>query len=91
VIEYGREAALVAVRLHTGRTHQVRAHFAAIGHPLVGDDLYGGPPSDHIRRQALHAWRTRFRHPQTGEDVTLVSPLPADFRRAAAVALRGEN
>jgi 23S rRNA pseudouridine1911/1915/1917 synthase len=83
VIQYGDDASLVAVWLHTGRTHQVRAHFAAIGHPLIGDDLYGGPESPHIARQALHAWRTRFRHPATGEPLTILSPLPADFRAAA--------
>jgi 23S rRNA-/tRNA-specific pseudouridylate synthase len=87
VIQYGQYASLVAVWLHTGRTHQVRVHFSAIGHPLVGDDLYGGPEARHIARQALHAWRTRFRHPATGEPLTILSPLPADFRAAAKGAL----
>jgi 23S rRNA pseudouridine1911/1915/1917 synthase len=87
VVQYGREATLVAVRLHTGRTHQVRVHFAAGGHRLIGDNLYSGPPSPQIQRQALHAWRTRLRHPATGAWLTIAAPLPPDFRAAVADAL----
>jgi 23S rRNA pseudouridine1911/1915/1917 synthase len=83
VVQYGDRGALVAARLHTGRTHQLRAHMAALGHPLIADNLYGGPPSSEIGRQALHAWRMRFRHPITGADITLSAPLPDDFQRAA--------
>jgi 23S rRNA pseudouridine1911/1915/1917 synthase len=95
VVQYGEGApggvaggvALVAVRLGTGRTHQVRAHFAAAGYPLLGDDLYGGPPWPGLTRQALHAWRIGLRHPATGESLILTAPLPADFRAAARLAL----
>jgi 23S rRNA pseudouridine1911/1915/1917 synthase len=83
VVQYGAQATLVAARLLTGRTHQLRAHFAGIGHPLVGDALYGGPVSPHIARQALHAWRARLRHPMTGAPLTLVAPPPSDFAAAA--------
>ena len=89
VVQYGTDAALIALWLHTGRTHQVRAHCAAIGHPLLGDDLYGGPLDRGITRQALHAWRTRLRHPHTGAMLTIHAPLPQDFRAAARLALSG--
>lgn len=83
VVQYGAGAALVAAQLHTGRTHQLRAHLAAIGHPLLGDDLYGGSAWPGLTRQALHAWRTSFRHPATSEHLTLTAPLPDDFLQAA--------
>ncbi|MDQ3701640.1 MAG: RluA family pseudouridine synthase, partial [Chloroflexota bacterium] len=88
VVQYGARATLIAARLHTGRTHQVRAHLAAIGHPLLGDDLYGGPPRPGLQRQALHAWRTRLRHPAGGTHLTLIAPLPEDLRTAAGRAIR---
>lgn len=69
----------VAARLETGRTHQIRVHFAAIGHPLVGDDLYGGR-HDVIERQALHCAHLHFTHPFSGEKLTFYAPLPADMR-----------
>ena len=65
----------------TGRTHQLRAHFAGMGHPLLSDTLYG-VASDRIGRQALHAMRLRFCHPQTGEEMCLSAPLPEDMKRA---------
>jgi 23S rRNA pseudouridine1911/1915/1917 synthase len=68
--------------LHTGRTHQIRVHAASLGHPLVGDVLYGGTPAAGLTRQALHAFRLAFRHPMTGVDLDLRSPLPADIREA---------
>ncbi|WP_375382152.1 RluA family pseudouridine synthase [uncultured Sphingomonas sp.] len=81
-------AALVACRLETGRTHQVRVHMGSLGHPLVGDPVYGRTRSDHhallemlgFRRQALHAARLGFTHPVTGEDVAFDSDLPADMQ-----------
>jgi 23S rRNA pseudouridine1911/1915/1917 synthase len=85
VVQYGPHATLVAAQLQTGRTHQLRAHFAAIGHPLLADDLYGGPPSPIITRQALHAWRTRLQHPTTATPLTLLSPIPPDFHTAASI------
>ncbi|HXB27238.1 MAG TPA: RluA family pseudouridine synthase [Gemmatimonadaceae bacterium] len=80
---------LLRARLHTGRTHQIRVHLASIGHPVVGDDTYGGgggrrvvalPPHRHF----LHAAWLRFRHPITGADMDLRSPLPEDLLRSLA-------
>jgi 23S rRNA pseudouridine1911/1915/1917 synthase len=76
----GRFAAL-ACRLHTGRTHQIRVHLASIGHPLVGDAIYGGPAHAGFERQALHAWRLRLQHPGTAQALSVVAPIPADLRR----------
>jgi 23S rRNA pseudouridine1911/1915/1917 synthase len=83
-------AALVRVRIHTGRTHQIRVHLASIGHPVAGDAVYGGtrmPPSRRaasrqalagLARPALHAARLSFTHPATGGRLTFRSPLPGD-------------
>ena len=73
------EGQLVQVQLHTGRTHQIRAHFAHVKHPLVGDDLYGGPLSTQFKRQLLHAAELHFVEPFSGEKVALTSPLPTCF------------
>lgn len=70
---------LVTARLETGRTHQIRVHFAAIGHPVAGDPEYGSGGRHGLRRQFLHAARLRFRHPVTGEELEFASPLPADL------------
>jgi 23S rRNA pseudouridine1911/1915/1917 synthase len=68
---------LVACRLETGRTHQVRVHLAAIGHPVVGDDRYGGArPSIDPGRPFLHASQLGFDHPATGEKMRFTSALP---------------
>ncbi len=69
----------VEVRLETGRTHQIRAHFAAIGHPLAGDPTYGGGEAHGLRRQFLHAHRLGFTHPVSGERLTFTSELPDDL------------
>lgn len=82
-------ASLVRLRLETGRTHQVRVHMAHLGHPIIGDDLYGEPDA-RIARQALHGERLLFRHPLTGEQVDVVAPWPADFARLLDV-LRGRD
>jgi 23S rRNA pseudouridine1911/1915/1917 synthase len=75
--------------LETGRTHQIRVHLAHVGHPLVGDPLYGGAPAAGLERQALHAFRLAFAHPVTGEPLAFHAPLPADLRGAwAAWGLR---
>ncbi|KAL6744898.1 pseudouridine synthase, partial [Haematococcus lacustris] len=73
---------LAAASPHSGRTHQIRLHLAAHGHPLLGDDLYGlqGP---WIARQALHAARLEFKHPVTGQQVAVHAPLPKDICSAA--------
>ena len=74
------DVALLHVRLDTGRTHQIRVHCAAIGHPIVGDRAYGaGRESLGMRRQALHAARLRFAHPVTGEAMSFGSPWPEDI------------
>lgn len=70
---------LVRFRLLTGRTHQIRVHMAHIGHPILGDTLYGSE-TELIHRQALHCRRTWFTHPVTGCEVDVTAPLPADFR-----------
>ncbi len=72
----GRPATLVEATLETGRTHQIRAHAAAGGHPIVGDARYGGPPSPEGRLH-LHAVRLAFEHPVTGRPVEIDSPPPA--------------
>ena len=77
--------ALLAVRIHTGRTHQIRVHMAHVGHPLLGDALYApAPTARRAPRQMLHAWRLHFRHPLTGEDMDFCCPPPQDFLEAAA-------
>ncbi|MDF2839147.1 MAG: pseudouridine synthase [Evtepia sp.] len=70
----------VQCRLETGRTHQIRVHFASIGHPVLGDPVYGSKkPYPGLPGQCLHARRLSFRHPRTGEVLTLESPLPDYF------------
>jgi len=89
VLELLPRESYVEARLETGRTHQIRAHFAAIGHPLVGDSTYGGKDRYGLGRQFLHAHRLAFRHPRTGAPLDFTSPLPADLAAALEVA-RGE-
>lgn len=85
---YG-EATLVSVNLETGRTHQIRVHFSSIGHPLVGDPMYGGNPvlagRLGLTRQWLHAMRLEFRHPRTHVWTTVASRYPADLSHALDV------
>ncbi|MBN1401183.1 MAG: RluA family pseudouridine synthase [Anaerolineae bacterium] len=75
-----RDASLLEAHLITGRTHQLRVHLAAIGHPVVGDRVYG-PQRQRIPapRQMLHAWRLTLNHPVSDERLELTAPLPADF------------
>jgi len=79
---------LVEVRTETGRTHQIRVHFASIGHPVAGDALYGGATRSPVRRQFLHAQRLAFRHPRTGERLELEAPLAQDLADALAALER---
>jgi 23S rRNA pseudouridine1911/1915/1917 synthase len=67
----------------TGRTHQIRVHMASIGHPVVGDPVYGRP-SPLVARQFLHAWRLGFRHPISRADLSFEAPLPEDLESALA-------
>ncbi len=82
-------AALLEVRLETGRQHQIRVHLAHVGLPILGDPVYGRPARERplARRSMLHAFRLAFAHPVTGERVSAESPPPEDFERAL-LALR---
>ena len=81
---FSRAASLVACRLETGRTHQVRIHLTEIGHPVVGDRVYRPRtktrPPIRFRRQALHARALEFVHPFTGQPIRVEAPVPADLR-----------
>lgn len=81
VVERFAGCSLVEVRPKTGRTHQIRVHFAAIGHPIVGDRAYG-KPSSILGRQFLHASAIEFTHPRTGERLRLEAPLTSDLQDA---------
>lgn len=72
---------LVQVHLKTGRTHQIRVHFANAGHPLLGDELYGGPMDRGIKRQALHAQSIRFFDPFTDQKLDFSAELPEDLKK----------
>ncbi len=89
LVETLKQAALMECQLETGRTHQVRVHMASIGHPLLGDPVYGRSRSEHrevlkrldFNRQALHAARLGFVHPITGGTLTFDSPIPSDMQQ----------
>ena len=92
VIEYYRSVSLVKVELETGRTHQIRVHFSALSHPLVGDTTYGADPvlgkKMKMSRPWLHALELRFNHPTQGTPLTLHAPYPPDL--TATLALLSE-
>jgi 23S rRNA pseudouridine1911/1915/1917 synthase len=71
---------LVECTLHTGRTHQIRVHLKHLGHPLLGDSVYGKPAG--FARQMLHAWKLGFTHPRSGKRIDCIAPIPEDFRAA---------
>lgn len=82
-----RSTDLVRAHLHSGRTHQIRVHTASLGHPVVGDDVYGGGGGRRLaalppRRHFLHAARLRLRHPVSGAPLDFRSPLPGELRRS---------
>lgn len=90
VIEKFAEASFLKFRLETGRTHQIRVHCQATGHPLVGDTLYDLPAfGDRLAglmdRQALHSYRTVFTHPYTNKEMELKAPVPADIQHALEI------
>lgn len=80
VIREYPSGSLVQLELKTGRTHQIRVHLSHLGHPLLGDALYGGDAA-LIRRQALHAAHLSFIHPFTGQELAFNSPLPEDMAK----------
>jgi 23S rRNA pseudouridine1911/1915/1917 synthase len=86
VLERFARASLLETAPRTGRTHQIRVHLAAVGHPILGDARYGGGGAEAgalgLRRPFLHSWRIAFDHPVTGERIELESPLPPDLSAA---------
>lgn len=79
VIQREQAWALVEALPQTGRTHQIRVHLSALGHPILGDVVYGAPPTELIARPALHALSLAFIHPASGERLTFTAPYPSDF------------
>lgn len=75
---------LVECTLHTGRTHQIRVHLKHLGHPLLGDPVYG--KRGEFPRQMLHAWKLGFSHPRTGKHLDFIAPIPPDFVAAGVPA-----
>jgi len=86
VIEAFRRASLLDIHLETGRTHQIRVHMSSVGHPCVGDPMYGSDPNLAkelgLKRQWLHATKLGFTHPRTGEYMEVASEYPEDLRTA---------
>ena len=80
VVEQYKNFAKLKIELLTGRTHQIRVHMAYIGHPIIGDDLYG-TKSDLISRQALHAYHISFIHPITKNEISINSQIPEDMQK----------
>ena len=78
VLERRKNVSMVALKLETGRTHQIRVHMTSIGHPLLGDFLYY-PQDKRMKRQALHAWKLTFWHPITKKEIKVEAPLPEDM------------
>ena len=78
-LKYNDKYSLLEIKLETGRTHQIRVHFSYIGHPLAGDELYGGECED-IKRQALHCGRLEFNQPVTGIPISVCSDFPDDIK-----------
>ena len=84
VVRSSGKISLVECRLHSGRTHQIRVHLHHLGHPVLGDKVYGGRFAKSFHRQMLHAWKLGFRHPQTNDWKQFEAPMPDDFRKAVA-------
>ncbi len=93
-VAYDKSVSLLQVVIETGRTHQIRVHMAWLGHPLVGDTMYG--TNEELPRHALHCARMIFIHPRSGEKIALQAPLPDDMRGLLKIhgmenALKGET
>jgi 23S rRNA pseudouridine1911/1915/1917 synthase len=82
VLKRGQEFTMAECVIHSGRTHQIRVHFHHLGHPVLGDKLYGAKNAARYPRQMLHAWKLGFEHPRTGETKNFEAPIPADFADA---------
>ena len=85
VLRLNEQASLIECRLHSGRTHQIRVHLHHLGHPVLGDKIYGLRFAKNFPRQMLHAWKLGFRHTRTGERKNFEAPLPDDFEQAIAL------
>ena len=82
VLERFRNTTYIECQLETGRTHQIRVHLSSLGHPLLGDELYGDTKNKHnLQGQTLHAYILGFRHPATGEYIETIAPIPSYFER----------
>ena len=92
VLEHLGGSSLIEARLETGRTHQIRVHMASIGHPVIGDTVYGkGRETLGLKGQALHAIQLGFRHPASHEWVQFNAPLPDDFQQALEKLRTGQR
>ena len=99
IVERLHAATLVECLLHTGRTHQIRVHFQHIGHPLVGDDVYGAKQNARLKtltryaapRQMLHAWKLGLVHPTTGKELNFEAPFPKDFQKTLSALHLGKG
>ncbi|WP_313757375.1 RluA family pseudouridine synthase [Tissierella sp.] len=80
VIERYKDATLLDVQIFTGRSHQIRVHLDHIGHPIIGDSLYN-KESPYIKRQALHSYYLKVKHPRTKKDIEFIAPLPKDMKK----------
>jgi 23S rRNA pseudouridine1911/1915/1917 synthase len=89
VLEQWPGFALLEVRIGTGRTHQIRVHLSAIGHPVAGDTLYGAPAQPSLPRLFLHAREIVFQHPATGQAIRVEAPLPGELERHLAALRAG--
>ena len=87
VIRSSDAASLIECRLHSGRTHQIRVHLHHLGHPVLGDKVYGPRFAKNFPRQMLHAWKLGFRHPRTSQWKTFEASLPVDFDIAVKLTI----
>jgi 23S rRNA pseudouridine1911/1915/1917 synthase len=84
VLSSSEKMSLIECTLHSGRTHQVRVHLHHLGHPVLGDKVYGAKYAKNFPRQMLHAWKLAVQHPRTGEWKRFEAPAPEDLRQAAS-------
>jgi 23S rRNA pseudouridine1911/1915/1917 synthase len=87
VVRTGVDATLLECRLYSGRTHQIRVHLQHLGHPILGDSVYGGKRARHFSRQMLHAWKLGFDHPRSKSRLEFEAPIPDDFAAAVSAVI----